>query len=290
MTDPIKNELGQIIPLHYHFQMLSDKSRMHAFKEAIADCVNPLDQVVDLGCGTGIMSFLAAKQGAYVSSVEMNPDMALYAEGLIKENGVSDRVKIHIADAMEWKPSKKVDVVICEMLHSALLREKQVEVITRFREQYSEHYSNMPLFIPSATLLAVEAVWQSFDFEGYYAPVPLFQDPYKAVDNLKSYSDPMVYKVIHYEEATLAPVVGDLSFVVKNNGTINALRFITKNVLSMNTDTGKTTDWHNQYLVLPLKEEVHVMVGEKVTIKFAYELGDSIESLMESMIVAVKED
>ncbi len=151
--------------------MLSDKSRMHAFKEAIADTVRPSDQVVDLGCGTGIMSFLAAKQGASVSSVEMNPDMATYARGLIEQNGVSNCVKVHIADAMDWQPSNKVDVVICEMLHSALLREKQVEVITRFRDEYEKHYSNKPIFIPSATLLAVEAVWQSFDFEGYFAPV-----------------------------------------------------------------------------------------------------------------------
>ncbi len=58
----------------------------------------------------------------------------------------------------------------------------------------------------------------------------------------------------------------------------------------MNSESGKQEIGNNQYLVLPLKEEVHVMAGESVTIKFAYELGDSIENLMESMSVKVKLD
>ena len=41
--------LGQFIPLIYHYNMLSDEARMSAFKEAIADVVQPGHTVLELG-------------------------------------------------------------------------------------------------------------------------------------------------------------------------------------------------------------------------------------------------
>lgn len=65
------DKLGQFIPLHYHFQMLSDKFRMNAFHDAISQTVKLGDYVVELGSSTGIQSFLAARQGATVTVVEL---------------------------------------------------------------------------------------------------------------------------------------------------------------------------------------------------------------------------
>ena len=54
-------DLGQFIPLHYHFQMLSDNNRMAAFSAAIKHVVKPNHRVVDLGSGTGVMSLSGDK-------------------------------------------------------------------------------------------------------------------------------------------------------------------------------------------------------------------------------------
>jgi type I protein arginine methyltransferase len=119
MTEAETNEMGQYIPLHYHYQMLTDVPRMTAFRTAIEHIVTPQHRVVELGSGTDVMSFFAARQGARVWAVEANPAMASASRKFLSENGASSRVDVFEADASNWLPPEPVDLVICEMLHSA---------------------------------------------------------------------------------------------------------------------------------------------------------------------------
>jgi predicted RNA methylase len=65
------------------------------------------------------------------------------------------------------KNHSTVDVVICEMLHSAMLREKQLAVIHSFKQRYQAKFGDrLPGFIPTATRLFVQPVEQSFVFDG----------------------------------------------------------------------------------------------------------------------------
>ena len=50
--------------LDYHLSMLRDTARMDAFRRAIDASVRPGDVVVDLGCGSGVLSFMACEAGA----------------------------------------------------------------------------------------------------------------------------------------------------------------------------------------------------------------------------------
>jgi protein arginine N-methyltransferase 1 len=52
--------LGQFIPVHYHHNMLMDQNRMHGFKSAIDYAVKPGAKVLELGGGTGVLSWFAA--------------------------------------------------------------------------------------------------------------------------------------------------------------------------------------------------------------------------------------
>ena len=282
-----KDELGQYIPLHYHYQMLSDKNRMDAFEKAISTVVLASHRVVDLGSGTGFMTYLAAKKGVKVWGIENNPALISYSRKSLDRNGVTDRVEIIKADAREWMPQEPVDVVICEMLHSALLREKQVEVISKFRKKHFDRFKKMPVFIPSATLLGVQPVWQIYDFAGFKSPIPLFQNAYAKNEDLIPSCDPIVYKTLDYNDVKMEPIKGDMSFVLKSDAQINALRFITKNILSMNLFSGETIDWHNHYLVLPLNNEMQIKSGQEIRIRFNYVPGESIEKLHRSIRVNI---
>jgi hypothetical protein len=64
---------------------------------------------------------------------------------------------------------------------------------------------------------------------------------------------------------------------------MNALRFITKNVLSIIEDRGTTIDWLNHYMMLPLARPLDVQAGDVVQISFAYRCGGSIPSLEASI-------
>jgi protein arginine N-methyltransferase 1 len=86
------NMLGQFIPLIYHYNMLSDETRMGAFKEAIADVVKPGHTVLKLGGGTGVLSHMAAQAGAQVLCVERNPEMVGEAQRILKMNAACGHV------------------------------------------------------------------------------------------------------------------------------------------------------------------------------------------------------
>lgn len=281
------NELGQFIPLHYHFQMLSDTFRMAAFRTAIEQAVKSEYRVLELGSGTGIMSFLAAKQGAKVSAVEFNPELVTASREFLKKNGMSTQVEVFQADASSWLPEEPVDLVICEMLHSALLREKQVQVISDFRDAHYARFGKIPQFLPGATLLGVQPVLQNYDFSGYYAPVPLFQSAYTTANDCCPCCDPVVYKIFDYENAHVEIFDSAVLFPFKQDTNVNALRFITKSLLVMNLSTGKTVDWYSQHMVLPLQQSLRLQPGQTLRVSFSYKPGDNIEILNNAIEVEI---
>lgn len=278
-------ELGQFIPIHYHFQMLDDSDRMEAFKTAIDKIVTPGCKIAELGCGTGILSYLAASKGAFVWAVEFNPELVAASRKFIYENNVSDKVKIYHGDATNWLPPEPVDIVICEMLHSALLREKQVKVIEKFRKAHWERFGTIPSFMPNASLLAVQPVNQRYDFYGNYAPVPYFQSAYHKANNCQELGNPEVYKIVDYDNAKEESYKSSVTLVVNQKCELNALRFITKSLLSMDYITGETVDWHNQHLILPLPSTYKLEAGQSINLNFTYRPGDSIDVLQNSLSI-----
>jgi type I protein arginine methyltransferase len=277
------NEIGQFIPLHYHFQMLSDTSRMTAFRSAIEQIVTPQSRVAELGSGSGVLSFFAAKQGARVWAVEYNPALVSASRKFLSENGLSDRVQVFHADASSWLPPEPVDLVICEMLHSALLREKQVQVMSAFRDAHLARFGTAPRMLPNVTLLGVQPTWQCYDFNGYLAPVPLFQSPYATVDNFSTHGDPVVYKIIDYDKDHMKPIESDVLFPIWQDTEVNSLRFITKSLLTMDLTTGQTIDWHSQHLILPLHRSLQLKSGQVMRVRFSYRPGDPIETLQNTI-------
>ena len=284
-----ERELGRFIPRHYHYQMLLDEARMHGFREALRLVVPVGGRVLELGTGTGVLSFFAAEAGAeQVWCVERQPELAEHARRLLGENGVADRVAVITGDAFEYLPPEPVDVVVCEMLHSALLRESQAEMIAAFCERYTERFgSKLPLFVPQATLLGVEAVEQDFDFFGYRAALPLFEDPANPSPRVRSLSAVTPYRIVDYYGPDLrSPIAWQGQVVAEQAGRCNALRFVTKNVLAIDPDSQAITEWMNQNLILPLDQTgtaVDLAVGQALNVKLAYAPGDEIEVLQNQL-------
>lgn len=281
---PEKFFLGQCIPVHYHYNMLRDQARVDSFREAIGYVTARGAKVLEMGGGTGILSFFAAQQAAKVWCVEFNPALAKVARRFLVENGVGDRVEVVEADASEYVPPEPVDVVICEMLHSALLREKQVAVIQSFKEHYTQRYpGELPAFLPEATLLGVQPVEQSYTFAGYHAPVPLFQMPGAEHQNTTALGEPAIYRTVSYERLLPTHFAWQGEVIATRSGPLNALRFVTKNVLAILVGEQRAIEWNNQHLVLPLQEPMMVERGDVIRIRFSYEAGGSLESLADSL-------
>ncbi|HEY8160213.1 MAG TPA: methyltransferase domain-containing protein [Methylobacter sp.] len=282
--------LGQFIPLQYHHHMLADEYRMGAFKAAIDQAVFPGAKVLDLGGGTGVLSWFAAAKAGKVWCVELNPDLVREAHRLLKLNEGGGKVEIVHADAFEYLPPEPVDVVICEMLHTAMLREKQITVIKSFKDRYLQRFGDpLPRFIPEAALMAVQPLQQNYRFMGFQAPIIQFQLPGAIQANTMELASPQVYSIIDFTQTVPEKFNWKRVFTLEQAGQVNALRFITKNVLSISRTDNSVIDWHNHHMVLPLAEPIVAKTGALLSVSFNYHAGGSLAHLQSSIAAALVE-
>ena len=276
--------LGQFIPVHYHHNMLMDQNRMHSFKSAIHYAVKPGAKVLELGGGTGVLSFFAAQKASKVYCVEFNPDMVREARKFLALNPNGHKVEVIHADAFDYLPPEPVDVVICEMIHVAMLREKQVEVIESFKRRYLARFGGpLPVFLPEAVIMAAQPIEQEYDFEGFHAPIVQFQETGVVYPGTIELGQPAVYSLIDFNQPVDNVFAWEGGIVMERSGLLNAMRFITKNVLAIVQEESNTIDWLNHYMTLPLAQPLKVEAGDLVHVAFQYRAGGSIPSLQASL-------
>lgn len=285
MPDDAPEFPADVIPIQYHFNMLGDGARMDGFHRAIQLAVRPGMKVVDLGGGTGVLSWFAASQGAErVWCVEYLPEMAAAARAALDDNEHGDRVTVVHADANDFLPPEPVDVVLCEMLHVGLLREKQTEVIASFKARYLARFGGpLPRFVPEATLQAVQPVQQDFEYFGYRTATPIFQDPRVEQPRTLELGPPQVFQSFTYEGALPDRVSYRKPVAIERGGVFNAVRIVTKNLLAVDTATGQTADWIMSYLVVPLPTPLLVDAGDAPGVTFGYRPGDELAALTGSL-------
>lgn len=276
--------LGQFIPVHYHHNMLMDRNRMSGFKAAINHLVAPGAKVLELGGGTGVLSWFAAARAEKVWCVEYNPDLVREARHFLSKNENGHKVEVVEADAFDYLPPEPVDVVICEMIHVAMVREKQVQVIAAFKQRYLEKFGGpLPMFIPEAMIMAVQPLQQDYCFEGYNAPIVQFREATFEQAGSIDLAQPAVYAMLDFGQDVAEEIRWQGVFEIERDGVVNALRFVTKNILAVVMEQSTTIDWLNHYMTLPLAEAVMVSAGDQLCVSFAYRAGGSIQALQASI-------
>lgn len=122
-----------------HYDMLTDKTRTLCYKNSITK--NPQlfkDKIVmDIGCGTGILSMFAASAGAKkVIAIEMASIMAM-AKRIVQENGLQDRIEFCRGKIEEIVlPVEKVDIIVSEWMGYLLLFEGMFDSVIHARDKY----------------------------------------------------------------------------------------------------------------------------------------------------------
>ncbi|XP_022864409.1 probable protein arginine N-methyltransferase 3 [Olea europaea var. sylvestris] len=151
-----KNYFGAYSSFGIHREMISDKVRTDAYQQAILENPSLLRGaiVMDVGCGTGILSLFAAQGGASrVIAVEASEKMAAVATQIAKDNGflrsgfprssgqrdgVIEVVQGMVEDldnATHIQPHS-VDVLLSEWMGYCLLYESMLSTVLLARDRW----------------------------------------------------------------------------------------------------------------------------------------------------------
>jgi SAM-dependent methyltransferase len=97
-------------------RLLLDCVRCEAYRDALQRTVRPGDVVLDLGAGTGLLSFFALQAGArHVYALEMSGIAEVAAE-LIEANGLHDRITLIRENSAKVRLPERCDLLITETL------------------------------------------------------------------------------------------------------------------------------------------------------------------------------
>jgi type I protein arginine methyltransferase len=106
-----------------HGSMLRDYPRTNGYRMAIESIVREGDVVADVGAGTGILGFFAARAGAKKVILIENTRTIEDAKTLAAANGLDDKVEFFPGDARAFDPKERIDVIVSEWQGNFLMDE-----------------------------------------------------------------------------------------------------------------------------------------------------------------------
>ncbi|GAM39652.1 type I ribosomal protein arginine N-methyltransferase [Talaromyces pinophilus] len=122
-----------------HEEMLKDDVRTRSYRDAIYQNKHIFkDKVVlDVGCGTGILSMFAVRAGAkHVIGVDMS-SIIEKAREIVAVNGMADKITLLQGKMEEVNlPFPQVDIIVSEWMGYFLLYESMLDTVLYARDRY----------------------------------------------------------------------------------------------------------------------------------------------------------
>lgn len=122
-----------------HEEMLKDTSRTLSYRSAMYKNKDLFKDkiVLDVGCGTGILSMFAAKAGAkHVYAIDMS-NIIEKAREIVTLNGLDDKITLIQGKLEDIElPVKEVDIIISEWMGYFLLYESMLDSVIYARDKY----------------------------------------------------------------------------------------------------------------------------------------------------------
>ncbi|GAA5976382.1 hypothetical protein JCM11641_005996 [Rhodosporidiobolus odoratus] len=187
-----------------HEIMLKDRVRTEAYRDFIIHPANASrfsgKVVLDVGCGTGILSMFAAKAGARKVYAVDASNVAYKAMRNIKANGFEGTIEVIKGKVEEIKLPEKVDVIISEWMGYCLLYECMLDSVLYARDKWLNPDG---LMVPSQTSILLSA----------YAGAPYVKDRVTFWDNVYGFDMKAMKDKI--EDEAIIDVVDDGEVVSK---------------------------------------------------------------------------
>lgn len=243
----------------YHDDLLNDKKRVQSFKNAIEENAHGI--VYDLGTGSGILAQIASKYADKVYAIEINPFTIKNAKINLEKY---DNIKLINTDEIKLKYPEKPDVIICEMLDTALIDEEQVPVINNSLKYKTKN----TIYIPKSVNTTVEAVNTDINYISYYE---------NNKPTYESLSDEISYHNVSFDSITDPFLNKEIKIPIICNGLCNAIKLTTYTKLT-NTIICEPTPMLNPPLIIPVNN-IEVKNGDELLLNLKYIMGGGLNSI-----------
>jgi len=260
--------------LDVHRTMLDDRIRVEAFRDAIFEAVREGERVLDVGTGTGILAFFAAKRAVRVYAVDSSKVID-YAKGVAGSNGIKN-IEFIRSDLSDLSVPK-VDCVVAELLGMEITDEGIVEKMAVARRFLKPGGRLIPASV-DIFLVPVESgdvglgFWDSlygFDFSAVDR-LPKEARNFEAGDRTRALSGEG--KALSFDFMTAVPkdVESSLEFKVERDGVFHGCvcyfkARLSESVVLENSPWRQKTHW--KQLFLPHTERAAVKKGDVIRVR-----------------------
>ena len=273
--------------------MLEDKVRTSTYQKSMLENASEFagKVVLDVGAGTGILSYFAVQAGAKkVYAVEAS-NMAQYAQVLAKNNNACDKIEVVAGRIEDITLPENVDIIVSEPMGYMLFNERMLETYLHAKKWLKEGGNMYPttgtLYVApfSDDNLFNERVgksefWSDTSFYGVNltslkkaAREEYFKRPQVAAfDHSILMADPCVHKTdfLTASEESLQNIHIPLQYTVLETGTLHGLAFwfdvaflgLSSHVYLCTGPKDPLTHWHQVRCVFP--NSVSVEAGQKL--------------------------
>jgi protein arginine N-methyltransferase 1 len=118
-----------------HKMMLQDVVRTEAYERALRELVAPGSQVLDFGCGTGVLSIFASKFGAEKVFAVDRCEFIQFAHEIARANNLSN-IEFHHNDSTTLEIGTRVDVLVSEWMGHFLFFEAMLGPLLTVRDKF----------------------------------------------------------------------------------------------------------------------------------------------------------
>lgn len=283
--------------IEYHRTLLADRVRNAAFHAALSRViVKGETTVADIGAGTGLLGFLAAKLGARRVDLYESAEIAAVARKLLRHNRLRNCriLEMHSTEVME---PNRVDVLVCETLGNYALEENIVETLNDARQRLLNPGGAI---IPAAVrqfmcpvvserFFAELTAWDSVGFGLDFGPAKtmtlnnIYVRTFTAGDLMEDAKAARVWDDLSFHRHNKTTRDGEVSWSVDRRTTVFGLALwwtadLADGIALSTGPLDARTHWEQLYL--PALEPLVVEAGQRLTARVrsttSYERGTNV--------------
>ena len=243
----------------YHLDLLRDNDRLSVFYQAIEDYDSNADLAYDLGCGSGVLSYFLSSKFKEVLSFEIDRKAFQCARDNLNN---FNNVEVINSDVLNYDFTRKADLIVCEMLDTALIDEEEIPVLNYAKKFLKDDGKIIPHgIINTVELVNMERHHVHWDEGARYEVL----------------SDEIVYSKFDFLDEINPEFSTTLKLKANKDALANGLKITTYTKLNENLIAGPMP-MLNPPLLIPLDEK-QIRVNDFIEVKIKYIMGNGIESI-----------